>query len=65
MPEGSHLEDQILAALERALAEGRLEAAEHLLRALEALCEDGLPGASLAVAHLVASEEGVPKRSGR
>ena len=38
MPKGPHLEDQVLAALERALAEGRTEAAEHLLRALEALC---------------------------
>lgn len=49
------LEDRILAALELALAEGRTEAAEHLLRALEALCSDVSPGSLLADAYLTAT----------
>lgn len=42
------LEEQVLAVLKRALEEGRTEAAEHLLRALETLCEDASPGSALA-----------------
>ncbi len=33
------LEDDILAVFQRACCQGRLEVAEHLLRALEVLCE--------------------------
>lgn len=42
------LEDQILAAFKRALAEGRLDVAEHLLQALEALQPDPVPGSATA-----------------
>ena len=40
MPEAPQLEDQVLAALERALQEKRSDVAEHLLRAIEVLCAD-------------------------
>jgi hypothetical protein len=52
MPDAPQLEDQVLAALERALRERREDVAEHLLRALEALCEDASPGSPLADAYL-------------
>ena len=57
MPDAPQLEEQVLAALERSLAEGRLEAAEHLLRALEALCGDASPGSVLAEAYLVVARD--------
>ena len=57
------LEEQILAALERALAEGRSDAAEHLLRALEALCGDAMSGSPLADAYLTATGERAPRQS--
>ena len=63
MPPSPSLEEQVLAALERALAEGRSEAAEHLLRALEALCGDASPGSVLADAYLTATGERAPGRS--
>lgn len=47
-----HLENQILTALRRALAEGRLDAAEHLLRALEVLCAGAAPDPRLDEAYL-------------
>jgi hypothetical protein len=59
----SSLEQQILAALERSLIEGRSEAAEHLLRALEALRGDASPGTPLADAYLAAVEGRASKRS--
>lgn len=34
------LEDAILAVFQRACCQGRLEVAEHLLRALEVLCDE-------------------------
>ena len=52
MPEGPDLDAQVLAALERALAEGQFEVAEHLLRALEALCPDAALGSPLGEAYL-------------
>ncbi|NOG73528.1 MULTISPECIES: hypothetical protein [Roseicella] len=45
------LEDHIIAALTQALAEGRTDAAEHLLRAVETLCSDATPGSVLADAY--------------
>ncbi|WP_149536711.1 hypothetical protein [Siccirubricoccus phaeus] len=63
MPSPPSLEEQILAALERALAEGRSEVAEHLLRALEALCGDASPGTPLADACLAAIGARAPERS--
>ncbi|WP_149536698.1 hypothetical protein [Siccirubricoccus phaeus] len=63
MPPPESLEEQILAALERALAEGQAEAAEHLLRALEALCSDASPGSVLAEAYLTSVGARAPDRS--
>ncbi|MCB4824864.1 hypothetical protein [Roseicella aerolata] len=63
MPSPPSLEEQILAALEQALAEGRSDAAEHLLRALEALCGDASPGTPLADAYLTVAGERAPERS--
>jgi len=50
------LETRILSALRQAVAGNQLEAAEHLLRALEALQTDCLPGTPLADAYLTISE---------
>ncbi len=55
MHKGRRLEQRILVALTQALAEHQSEAAEHLLRALEALSEDAVPGSPLADAHLLLS----------
>ncbi|NOG73628.1 hypothetical protein [Roseicella sp. DB1501] len=60
MPDRPDLEDQILTALEQALAEDRLEVAEHLLRGLEALCGDAPPGSVLATAYLLVARDLVP-----
>ncbi len=46
------LERQILEAFTRAHGEGRLDVAEHLLRALETLQRDRLAGAELNEAYL-------------
>lgn len=46
------LERQILEAFTRAHGEGRLDVAEHLLRALETLQGDRLAGAELNEAYL-------------
>ncbi|MDN3563549.1 hypothetical protein ACFQY5_33290 [Paeniroseomonas aquatica] len=48
------LEKQIIAALRQALAENQLEVAEHLLRAIEALCSDATLGTALAEAYSTA-----------
>lgn len=61
MPDRPHLEDDVLAALRRSLRERREDAAEHLLRALEALCDDASPGTPLASAY----SKGVAQRGGR
>lgn len=63
MPDAPQLEDQVVAALERALTEGELEAAEHLLRALEALCEDASPGSVLPDAYSAVARDLAPGRS--
>jgi hypothetical protein len=63
MPPHPSLEEQILVALERALAEGRSDTAEHLLRALEALCGDATPGSPLTDAYLTATGERAPRQS--
>jgi hypothetical protein len=62
MPDTPQLEDEVLAALERALRERRHDVAEHLLRALEALCGDASPGSPLADAYLTAAGELAPGR---
>lgn len=46
------LEDLVLAAFRQAMEEGQLETAEHLLRALETICSDEMPGSPLANAYL-------------
>ena len=48
------LEHQVLAALKCALVEERLDAAEHLLRALEALCAEAALDSPLAEAYSAA-----------
>ncbi|TDH62091.1 hypothetical protein E2C06_12955 [Dankookia rubra] len=63
LPPPPNLEEQILAALERALEEGQTEAAEHLLRALEALCSDASAGSVLADAYFAAVGAHAPGRS--
>jgi hypothetical protein len=63
MPLSPILEEQVLAALERALAERQTEAAEHLLRALEALSGEASPGSVLADAYRTATRERGPERS--
>jgi hypothetical protein len=62
MPSPRSLDEQILAVLERALAEGRSEAAEHLLRALEVLCREASPGSPLADAYLTIAGQRVRRR---
>jgi hypothetical protein len=56
------LENLVLAAFRRAEAEGRGDAAEHLMRALEALCAgpDAAPGSALAEAYRDLAREGPP-----
>lgn len=49
------LETQILAALKLAMAEGRQDVAEHLLRALEELCDHEIRNRPLAKAYLLLS----------
>lgn len=56
----SRLETMILAALERATAEGRYDTAELLLQALEALCTCAEPGSPRAEAHLGPAWEAPP-----
>jgi hypothetical protein len=46
------LEDRILVAFNGAMAEKRPDVADHLLRALETLCPEEMPGSSLAEAYL-------------
>ena len=45
------LEGKILAALKAAFAEGRLDVAEHLVRALEILEPEPSPGSALGQAY--------------
>jgi hypothetical protein len=64
MPDAPHLEEKVLAAVDQALCEQRLDVAEHLLRALEALCGEAVPGSSLVDAYLAVAETSVPRRPG-
>jgi hypothetical protein len=56
MRQRASLEEQVLAVLKRALTEGRVEAAEHLLRAVETLCGDACPGSARASAYVALAE---------
>lgn len=56
MRQRASLEEQVLAVLKRALAEGSVEAAEHLLRAVETLCGDECPGSTRASAYVALAE---------
>jgi hypothetical protein len=49
----TRLEDRILATLKQAMIDDRLDVAEHLLRALEALAPDCAPESPLAAAYLL------------
>lgn len=60
MPNPPQLEDQVLAALGQALCEQRSDVAEHLLHALEVLCEDAMPGSPLADAYLLVARDTTP-----
>ena len=64
MHEGRRLEQRILVALTQALAEHQSEAAEHLMRALEALSDDAVPGSPLADAYLLLSVPPTERPSG-
>jgi len=50
------LEYRILAALRQAMTDDRLDVAEHLLRALEALAPNCAPGSPVAEAYLLVAE---------
>lgn len=50
------LESRILAVFQQALAEGRLDVAEHLLCALEALDPGAMPGPALSEAYVSAAK---------
>jgi hypothetical protein len=62
MPRPAQLEDQVLVVFKRALRERRRDVAEHLLHALEALCDNASPGTPLADAYLAAVGEQAPRR---
>ncbi|SDB71735.1 hypothetical protein [Belnapia rosea] len=62
MPDALQLEDQVLAALERALKEQRSDVAEHLLCAIEVLCADLSPGSPLTDAYSCVAQQLVPGR---
>lgn len=47
------LEDRLLAVLEQAMRDDRLDVAEHLLCALEVLAPGCAPGSPLAAAYLL------------
>jgi len=49
------LERRILATLKQAMNDGRLDVADHLLRALEALAPGCAPGSPLGDAYLLAA----------
>ena len=57
------LEDQILIALRQAMAEGRLDVADHLLRAIEFLAIGPVPGSVLAEAYLAVATSSAPSKS--
>ncbi len=60
MPSPPQLEDKVLAALGQALRQQRPDVAEHLLRALQALCGDAMPGSPLADAYLLVGRDTTP-----
>jgi hypothetical protein len=53
----SQLEHRVFAALECALAEGRLDVAEHLLCALEILCAGKIENTSLNRAYRILARQ--------
>ena len=61
------LEKQILDVFNRAMDDGQLDAAEHLLRALEALASDGMRTSILGDAYATIARSGsrsCPRRRG-
>lgn len=52
----ARLEEQIVAVLRQAMANGRLDVADHLLSALEVLASDCTPGSSLNRAYMPVAE---------
>ena len=52
----TRLEHRVLAALRQAMTDDRLDVAEHLLRALEALAPDCASGSPLADAYLLVAK---------
>jgi hypothetical protein len=63
MPTRRPLDESILAAFKKACAEDRMDIAEHLLRALEALDGEPEPGSPLGEAYsTVATSTRVRKR---
>lgn len=60
------LEGKILAALKAAFAEGRLDVAEHLVRALEILEPEPSPGSALGQAYaMIVGSQNKLRRSRR
>ena len=57
------LKDRILIALRQAMAEGRLDVADHLLRAIEILATGPVPGSVLAEAYLAVATSSAPSTS--
>lgn len=56
------LESRILTAFKQAVAEDQPDVADHLLRALETLCPEAVPGTPLAEAYVSVARAGKPKR---
>ncbi len=57
---GSTLEHQVLIALRRAMADGRLDVADHLLCALEVYAAGAVPGSALTEAYLSVAASSAP-----
>lgn len=60
---GSMLEDRILIALRQAMADGRIDVADHLLCAIEILATGAVPGSALAEAYRTIAASSAPSTS--
>ena len=65
MRRGASLEGRISTAFEQAMADGRSDLAEHLLRALEALASARTPDPTLDRAYLLIAQPEARKRLAR